>query len=502
MLTAVDCQGFAGGFTLGVVQAGFKLVGKREMRGGFGVANCEAQRHLLGDDWQSEAVSPEAWSVPHGGADLVFGNPPCSGFSVLSTKAFRGEDSKINHCMWALVEYAARCNPEMVIFESVQQTYRQGRSLMTALRARLEELTNQSYHLTHVLHSAYSVGGAALRPRYFWVASRVSFGVEEPMMPHYPVLDEVIGDLEPLDLQWEMQPYRLLPSHWALQLTPHFAYTGGVDGHQVVDNPLTRRIRDIMAGVEWRPREHAQQVVRRYYETYVELPRSWHTTTKLVANDFFMGFNTPVRWSGSQPARVITGAGLLLPLHPHLDRTLTYREVARIMGFPDDWLIEPLRGTPGLQLTWGKGITVQCGRWIGDWARRALEGEPGELVGEPVGNRERLIDVTHAWKRACDTIKTSGKTVNVTENKSQRREHTMTEVAEATASVRGRPRPTVTIERDEAVFAALDEPRTKEQLAELTGLEPKQAYLSLWRLQRDGRVVRTRADGAHVWTRA
>jgi len=35
---AVDCQGFAGGFTLGMVQAGFHLVGKREMKAGFGVA--------------------------------------------------------------------------------------------------------------------------------------------------------------------------------------------------------------------------------------------------------------------------------------------------------------------------------------------------------------------------------------------------------------------------------------------------------------------------------
>ena len=108
--TAIDCQCFAGGFTLGLVQAGFKLIGKREMKGGFGVANCEANRHLLGVDWDAEAVSPEAWSVPQGGADLVAGNPPCSGFSVLSSKEFRGADSKINACMWAFAEYAAR-NP-------------------------------------------------------------------------------------------------------------------------------------------------------------------------------------------------------------------------------------------------------------------------------------------------------------------------------------------------------------------------------------------------------
>src|SRR3954468_937403 len=101
----VDALGFAGGFTLGMVQAGFELVGKRELRGGFGVANCEANRHLLGDSWHAEATDHERWTVPREGAELVFGNPPCSGFSVMSAKEFRGADSKINHCMWAFVDY-------------------------------------------------------------------------------------------------------------------------------------------------------------------------------------------------------------------------------------------------------------------------------------------------------------------------------------------------------------------------------------------------------------
>jgi hypothetical protein len=73
---AIDCLGFAGGFTLGIVQSGFTLVGKREMKGGFGVANCEVNRHLLGYDWKSQAVDPANWEVTP--AEVVFGNPPCS----------------------------------------------------------------------------------------------------------------------------------------------------------------------------------------------------------------------------------------------------------------------------------------------------------------------------------------------------------------------------------------------------------------------------------------
>lgn len=64
--------------TLGVVQAGFELVGKREMPGGFGVANCAANKHVLGHNWQAEVCVPEGWT-PVRDAHLLFGNPPCSG---------------------------------------------------------------------------------------------------------------------------------------------------------------------------------------------------------------------------------------------------------------------------------------------------------------------------------------------------------------------------------------------------------------------------------------
>ena len=73
---AIDVMGFAGGFTLGMVQAGFELAGKRELSGGFGVANCLANRHLLGHEWEAQATTPDRWEVIKG-ADVVFGNPPC-----------------------------------------------------------------------------------------------------------------------------------------------------------------------------------------------------------------------------------------------------------------------------------------------------------------------------------------------------------------------------------------------------------------------------------------
>jgi site-specific DNA-cytosine methylase len=494
--TAVDCQGFAGGFTLGVVQAGFKLVGKREKKGGFGARNCEVNRHLLGDDWQTEACDPSEWSVPQGGASLVFGNPPCSGFSVLSTKSFRGTDSKINQCMWDFVEYAARVRPAVAIFESVQLAFTQGKTLMRDLRQRLEDLTGEQWALHHVLHNALSVGGPAMRRRYFWVASRVPFGVELPQLDRIPLLRDVIGDLQTLDQSWESQRYWLDSTWYTHRFRDRYADgSDWVDGHISIDNPHTRRTRELLNSVEWRPNEHAQVVTRRYFDEHGDLPPGWkHLVDKLKGQDFFQGFNTPTMWNPDHHARVITGAGLLNGVHWAEGRTFTHREAARILGYPDSWLIEPLRSVPSLFLTWGKGITVDCGRWIAEWARNSLDGTPGSLTGELIGDREYLLDVTNAWKTGCATV-----SIRVKDNW---REDKVTEVALAQETQRGRPRPGETVERDRRVFETLaGAGKTREALATELDMEPKLVYLSLYRLRRDGRVERVRQDGAHFWQR-
>lgn len=397
MYRAVDCQGFAGGFTLGMVQAGFTLVGKREMQGGFGVANCEANRDLLGQGWKTEARDHETWSAVD--ADVVFGNPPCSGFSVMSSKEFRGADSKINHCMWAFADYAAKVRPYVAVFESVQNAYTSpaGHELMLTLRQRLEDRTGLSYALHHVRHNAIAVGGAAVRRRYFWLASRIPFGVEKTRLPKYPLLNDVIGDLANLSPTWQAQPYRMPGSWWS---DSRRSASGSVDGNLGLSNPLTRRIADLLAGVDWKPGMAIGAVAQAYWDKHARLPESWAATEeKVVKNEFFMGFTTPVRWHGDRYGRVVTGGGLHNIVHPYLPRTVTHREVARILGFPDDWRILPLRTVSGLNMTWGKGITVDCGRWIGRWIKDALDGRPGSYRGDEIGDREFDIDVTNDYPK-------------------------------------------------------------------------------------------------------
>jgi hypothetical protein len=188
------------------------------------------------------------------------------------------------------------------------------------------------------------------------------------------------------------------------------------------------------------------------------------------------------------------------------------------MGFPDTWLIEPLKNTPGLVATWGKGITVDCGRWIGEWIHSALDGQPGTHRGAEIGTREFLIDVTNAWSQNLvqldSTLKKFKKllggnimtepveapAVPVTEGETPT--EGATEAPVANASGGGRPRPQATLERDAKVLEYLaqqTEGQSKDDIAKGTELPANEVYLSLWRLKRDGEIHKTSSGGAVRW---
>lgn len=483
MYEFIDCQGFAGGFTLGMVQAGFELIGKREKPGGFGMANCLANRHMLGTRWDAEVCEPDAWTARP--AQVVIGNPPCSGFSVVTTASARGIDAKINQCMWDFVRFAARCNPVVAAFESVRSAFSIGQSLMVALRDELERLTGNEYTLYHVMHNAYELGGVAVRPRYFWVASRVPFGVEFPALGEKPVLWDAIGDLENLSIQWEAQPYRDEPTGWSRNVVSH---KGTVDGHMTArNNPHMLRIHETLkyaADVDgWREGETVYAVLRRMYEANGYVPPLFAPNLDhMLSRDWRMGFISPLRWYKGRGGRVIDGASLYRAIHPTLDRTITHREAARVMGYPDDWAISTIKErVTVLEQTWGKGITVHCGRWLGKWIDAALEGEPGTVAEERLSDRQYLVKrdqrrMVGSFPQARQTAPNNG--VNMPRRRptspvegepevtqeaistpdANPVEATVAENGAETASRsgRGRPRPQHTMERDQKVLAFLN----------------------------------------------
>lgn len=440
-LRFVEVVGFGSGFALGAVQAGLEMVGKCERPDSFGASNAWANRHLLGEKWELQVDREgdgSGWDPVD--CEVVLGNPPCSGFSTLTqVQSFRGVDSPINIYMKALIGYAGRVRPQIVIFESVQGAYRQGLTLMNELHRRVEEATGERYSVHHVLHNNLSLGGCAMRRRYFLVLSRVPFGVEAPELRYIPTADDALHDLENLALTWQPQPYRHPPTRWSRQLRNP---DGIVDGHQITKTPQWTRakwVADNLGG--WPEGAALEDLCREHVARFGSLPgdptfprtdprigwqymvaeKSGDPDTdkerKLDPNapritreehlrrrDFTMGPTQLNRWRANRHAYVITGGALSEYVHPHVLRTFTHREAARIMGFPDAWKIAPQRWDARLSAVWGKGVPVHSGQWIAEWAKRSLLGEPGSITGRPEKSPggpdgALTIDVTNTWKR-------------------------------------------------------------------------------------------------------
>ncbi len=458
-MKAIDCQGLGGGFTLGVHQAGFDIVSKHEQPGGFGFKQAAENRHLLGE-FPLDDSAPEDWFVD---ADMpyVFGCPPCSGFSMMSVRSGgldrRGCDATINNCMWDFVRYAARAHPQIITMESVTAAAKMGKPLMRQLQQELMDLTGHGWYMTLLHHNAYSVGGVAMRPRVFMVWSQTPFGIRTPRPTQLPLLKDAIGDLLPLELQWNAQARKQAPGWWEARKADSDLVTGHT--YADADSRKARRIEGLHETGLLLPGDSLTSSAEKYWEstggvwdretgqviTPGEFPPGYdqmeidRVVTKPAAkaddyalvtkgemtiaeynekydrkmdpttipHPFITSMYETIRWGWEKPARVFTGGGMRSAVHPLLGRTFTYREAARIMGFPDSWNLDAYIGG---EATFGKAVTVDVGYWLGYWVKNHLENLSGQRhddlwygVDSEDGYLETTIDCSRDWQQLADS---------------------------------------------------------------------------------------------------
>lgn len=399
--TFIDCNGLAGFMSYGFVQSGMEM----QLRTGtlnFGNPIAELNRHHLGDNWSSFFSDDESeWPVQH--TDVVVGCPPCSGWSVWSGPANRGPDAAAHEHTRAFMRYAAKVQPKLIIFECVQQAYTQGRDAMVKYRDLVESLSNKKYDLYHVMMNNLQVGGFSYRPRYFWVAAEegLNFGASVTAPEEMPTIMDIIGDLEDLEMSWDPQKIKKTPSKYVKDL---IRKDGLVDGHIAKSNVHAQRISevfDILGNGGWSGRENLSKALRNAVaQNNDTFPQSWAgVAEKIRGKDFDLGFSQPARWPANSWCNVLTGSCLDHVVHPTQPRLITHREAARMQGLPDDWEFSEARGYSALQSTWGKAVAAQAGKWIGDMAEAALNGQPAGPQGELIGDREYLLHTDKGFSR-------------------------------------------------------------------------------------------------------
>jgi len=168
---AIDLFSGCGGLTLGLTQAGFRVVGAIEIDP-FAVETYKANHKkvfIWDKDIQKLSVSAvmRHLKIKRGQLDLLAGCPPCQGFSTMATLNGRiGQDER-NDLVFQFLRFARVLRPKAVMMENVPKLAKNHR--FKTLCAGLETL---GYEVKHDVLDAADYGVPQRRRRLILIAGK------------------------------------------------------------------------------------------------------------------------------------------------------------------------------------------------------------------------------------------------------------------------------------------------------------------------------------------
>jgi len=303
---AIDLFSGAGGLTLGLKSAGFRVLGGIELDSL--AAETYRLNHpevtLFESDIRRVSVGMvlERLAIAPGQLDLLAGCPPCQGFSSIRTRRRGTRDDERNDLIFEFVRFVDGLRPRVVMMENVP-----GLAADDRLGQLVRRLRRRGYRVSWDVLDAADYGVPQRRQRLLLLASR-----DRRLRPATPGgIRRTVEDV-----------LRLMPPP-------------GSSGDPLHDHDENRsdRVREIIRQI---PRDGGSRTA---LEPRLSLP--CHTR----ASGFFDVYG---RMAWSDVAPTITG-GCVNPskgrfLHPEQDRAITLREAAILQSFPRTYRISLRRG--------------------------------------------------------------------------------------------------------------------------------------------------------------
>lgn len=357
--SALGVAVFAGGFSFGVQQGGFEVVGHLEHSEiPLGVVPASSRWPVTVGDAQGWYDMATRMRVENAVPDLVYMNPPCSAFAKQGNR--NGMDDTVMCYTRYCVEFALALMPNMFVWELVEGVWddvnvpqveagpvtpppdtgfdeTNGRLFVESVARRARA---HGYSCCVFLTSSALHGGAQNRVRFHFIAVRsetppdwnaVAEGLLAAQPPEHTGW-RTLGDvLERVEAAAALGP---LPNH----IPEDGQYPGGALLDIMPYTPPGSYLRDVH-----------DEAMRRYYH-----PRNkeWDGTSRAGV--------TQVRGRRDRTCPVIVGGTTVI--HPEEDRFLTVREAATAMGFPLDYEFSD-SGSRGSQEV-GKGLTTHNARFV------------------------------------------------------------------------------------------------------------------------------------------
>ncbi|WP_312822763.1 DNA cytosine methyltransferase [Epilithonimonas sp.] len=311
---AIDLFSGAGGMSAGAVMAGIKV--KVAIEYDKHAVETFRSNHpdteVINEDIR-KVVLDKSYKEPF----IIFGGPPCQGFSTSNTKT-RNNDNVNNSLFREYIRQIEELRPKWFVFENVEgiTTFESG----TVVAKLTETFAKLGYKTEWKILKASDYGVPQNRNRFFMVGNRVGVDFVFPKKKtiNFSVFD-AISDLPILtngathaELDYKTEPinsYMKLMRGSSKKSTQNF-----VSKNQQF---VIERYKYIKPGQNWKA--IPQELMTNYKNT----------------NNCHSGIYK--RLNPNEPSIVIANYRKNMLIHPFEDRGLSVREAARIQSFPDNF---------------------------------------------------------------------------------------------------------------------------------------------------------------------
>lgn len=315
-LTGVSLFTGIGGLMLGFMNAGVEILSSYDMKNSV-ARNSELNFpliHHIKSDISELSTSDMMEHIEGKKVDIVFGGPPCQGFSIFGRRRFvntlshKADQDERNELSLKFIELAIGLDPSAIFMENVKGFISTKRGDSTYLKEVERRLFEAGYEFQYQVVNCANYGVPQSRERFILVAWKTGFTFIWPERKHFPepkswqrgyvTVGDVIADLT--DPSTHSEEFSHVPmAHKELVVE---RYKLIPEGGRLPEDTLPDHLQ----------KGYRSDSVKNFSHVYKRLSRFTPATTMVPGHNAF-------------------------PVHPVLNRTLTVREAARIQTFPD-WL--------------------------------------------------------------------------------------------------------------------------------------------------------------------
>lgn len=322
MPRGIDIFSGAGGLSLGAEMAGFqvKFAVEKDKNAAATYKHNHSNTLVLEDDIHN--INPRNYIQPDERISIVFGGPPCQGFSSSNTVT-RNMQNPNNSLFEEFLRFVSVIQPDWFLFENVE-------GFTHFAHGKIQHFVEQyfiemGYRVFSKVLWASDFGVPQRRNRFFMVGNRLNIAFEfpNPLGTKITVKD-AIGDLPDLEngQKETSMPYKL-PANKAS------------DYARIMRKGSKRSRQNYVS-------RNADYVIERY--THIRQGENWEAIPDELMLNYANKANCHSgiyrRLKGDEPSIVISNYRKNMLIHPFQDRGLSVREAARLQSFPDSFYFE------------------------------------------------------------------------------------------------------------------------------------------------------------------